>query len=394
MRDRTRRTDQGRPIMTNSSLIQEFRAYGAWRAALGGLIVEYRRWLTENELGDAQTDLRLQHLAGRLADDQALLALSGLPRLEHAIAAEFIPARHGFLGSLARTEVRRTMDATRARLEARRRSILDQLRELEYLRGKNRSMIAVMMQKVSSEKEDFERVLAGYQALRGVLSTHTNRLYTHLGMDALSEDWRGAREQMRRSVFTPGVRSAMRRFFLNVRDGLGRSADQAAEISSLMAAMYRKFGDEHGLRLPEPAPFSMQKYLKEIDRLEGTYERHFNTLVAMLTNEKLTLMQKFFDTLASQVKRCYEYANREADQWLRAIIAPMETQVREHQMQLRRRLESIKRIHQATDTLEDRIGELVAVEHAVRAQLDTLAKISAAIEAAIEIRYCPPTQAA
>jgi len=36
-------------------------------------------------------------------------------------------------------------------------------------------------------------------------------------------------------------------------------------------------------------------------------------------------------------------------------MAPMETQVREHQLQLRRRLESIKRIHKATDTLEDRI---------------------------------------
>ncbi len=43
-------------------------------------------------------------------------------------------------------------------------------------------------------------------------------------------------------------------------------------------------------------------------------------------------------------------------------MSPMEMQVREHQMQLRRRLESIKRIHQATDTLEDRVSELEEVE--------------------------------
>jgi DNA repair ATPase RecN len=158
--------------------------------------------------------------------------------------------------------------------------------------------------------------------------------------------------------------------------------------------MYRKFSDEHGLRLPAPAPFSMLKYLKEIDRLEATYERRFNTLLAMLTNEKLTLMQKFFETLASQMKRCYGYANREADQWLRAIMAPMEMQVSEHQMQLRRRLESIKRIHQATDTLEDRIEELVAIERGMRAQLEALQNISAALESALEFRERPLAQAA
>jgi hypothetical protein len=384
-------------MMADSSRIHEFEVYGAWRTALGERIDAYRRWLTENDLGDAQTDLRLQQLVGLLAkinDDDALLAKSGLPPLEHALATEPIPARHEIMASLVRAEIRNMTNATRSRLEARRRNVLDQLQKLEYLRGKNRSMIGVMMQKVGSEKESFARELARYQALRGVLSTHTDLLYTHLGMDALSDDWQRAREEMRRSMFTPGVRSAMTRFFRNVRHGLEHAAAQVAEISTLMAAMYRKFSDEHGLRLTAPPLFSMLKYLKEIDRLEATYERRFNTLVAMLTNEKLTLMQKFFETLASQVKRCYGYANREADQWLQAIMAPMDTQVREHQMQLRRRLESIKRIHQATDTLEDRIEELLAIERGVRAQLDALEQLCAALDVALEFREIPLAQAA
>jgi nucleoside-triphosphatase THEP1 len=53
-------------------------------------------------------------------------------------------------------------------------------------------------------------------------------------------------------------------------------------------------------------------------------------------------------------------------------MAPMETQVREHQIQLKRRLESIKRIHQATDTLEDRIGELEIVERDLLQQISAL----------------------
>jgi hypothetical protein len=46
----------------------------------------------------------------------------------------------------------------------------------------------------------------------------------------------------------------------------------------------------------------------------------------------------------------------------------MESQVREHQVQLRRRLESIKRIHQASDTLDERLKELQHVRDGVDEQ--------------------------
>ena len=68
----------------------------------------------------------------------------------------------------------------------------------------------------------------------------------------------------------------------------------------------------------------------------------------------------------------FEVANRDIENWLKAVIAPMESQVREHQLQLRRRLESIKRIYKATDTLEDRILELETIEKSIQAQLDDL----------------------
>ena len=92
----------------------------------------------------------------------------------------------------------------------------------------------------------------------------------------------------------------------------------------------------------------------------------------MIANEKMTLTSKFFETLASRVIHVYEVANQDVESWLKAVIAPMESQVREHQLQLRRRLESIKRIYKATDTLEDRIVELESIEKSIYAQLSDL----------------------
>ena len=114
---------------------------------------------------------------------------------------------------------------------------------------------------------------------------------------------------------------------------------------------------------------SLINYQKDIDRLELWCDDHLNTMLQFVTHEKTRVTHKFFAEVATQVRRAFERANRETESWLKAIMAPMETQVREHQIQLKRRLESIKRIHQATDTLEDRIGELTHVENDLLSQI-------------------------
>ena len=101
----------------------------------------------------------------------------------------------------------------------------------------------------------------------------------------------------------------------------------------------------------------MTRYSREIKRLEGKHAQFVKGLSVVFT-EQQALTRKFFESSVAKVRAIYRMANRDADAWLKTIMSPMESQVREHQILLRRRLESIKRIHKATDTLEDRIGEL------------------------------------
>jgi phage shock protein A len=64
-------------------------------------------------------------------------------------------------------------------------------------------------------------------------------------------------------------------------------------------------------------------------------------------------------------------------------MAPLESQVKEHHLQLRRRLDSIKRIHRASGELEERLAELGAQEDALMAQERSLAREVGAIDAII-----------
>jgi hypothetical protein len=182
------------------------------------------------------------------------------------------------------------------------------------------------------------------------------------------------------ATFSRNLSGAMQNFFNVSRTNLTKSEGEINEILSMMDAIYKKFSVEHGLKLGTPTGFSLIRYQKEIDRLEYWCNTHLNTLFKLMTNDKHKVTQKFFEEVAVQVKRAFERANRDAESWLKAVMAPMETQVREHQIQLKRRLESIKRIHQATDTLEDRIDELLHVESTLVSQIQSVAEIGYTIQ--------------
>jgi hypothetical protein len=113
----------------------------------------------------------------------------------------------------------------------------------------------------------------------------------------------------------------------------------------------------------------------------------------MVSKAKFALMKRFFETIASRAKHVYDIANRDVESWLKAVMAPLETQVREHHLQLRRRLESIRRIHQASDELEDRIAELEQARVALIFQQDGLSDQLESIDAIVEMPDAMPAAA-
>lgn len=312
-------------------------------------------------------------LLAKIHNDDKLLARSRILELEKALSEELIPSKKEIVRDNTQNEVEDLISNTHLILDARMTGINDQLLELRGLRGKNEDVVEHMMSKVKLDKENFEQGLQRYQALRSIFSQHTNHLFTLLGMDALKSHVHTTRQTMVDANFTKTIREAMNHFFSELKLRLISSDSQIDEIKEMMDVMYEKFSKEHGLRKSEPPAFSTLRYQKELAKLERAYKEQFNTAFNMISNEKMTLTSKFFETLASRVIHVFEVANRDIENWLKAVISPMESQVREHQLQLRRRLESIKRIYKATDTLEDRILELEAIEKSIQAQLDDLA---------------------
>ncbi|MDY7540291.1 dynamin family protein [Undibacterium sp. RTI2.1] len=314
-------------------------------------------------------------LVAKINKDAPLLAKSRLPTLEYALSKELIPSKQDIIRAQMTTDINEITGAQQAIISARTRSVVEQMMELKSLRGKNINVIEHMMRRIDAEKKEFDASLIKMQGTRAVFTRLSTEVYTSLGMDILREEIRKSREAMQKSKFSTGLKDAVKQFFSNIKFNLQASNKKTDEISEMMTIMYRKFSTEHGLALSAPMSFSLDKYIQEVASVEAVFQKQFSTMT-LLTTSQVALMQKFFDSIAARVKQSFLQANRDVEAWQKVVMAPLEAQIREHKGQLKNRMQSIQRIHVATDSLEEKISSFEAMQ----AEMDAKKKALSALE--------------
>jgi hypothetical protein len=313
-------------------------------------------------------------LVAKITGDPALLARSRLAELERALSREMVPQQQSIVRDIVRREFDEARAVTYGVLTARRRNLVEQVFELDGLRGKNRGAIEQMARRIRLERAEFERSLKKLQALRAVFGRHQHAIRECVGIDRLKRHVRGARQRMRDSKLSVGLRDGMSSLLRDARADFARLSGHVDEVQALMTAMYGSFTREHGLTLGQPLPFPIAPFVAELDRIEALHDRHFGA-ISLLTTEKWALTRRFFESVAVRIRDVYEKTGRELEDWMRAVIAPIESQVREHQAQLRRRLDSVQRVMQASGQLEFRVAELREGRAQVERQLEALSAL-------------------
>lgn len=322
-------------------------------------------------------------LLGKIRSDADIMSKSQIAELEDALANIIMPAKREIVSKNVEAELTQIVGTARALSDQRIRDVDDHLNELKRLNTKNMEVIEDMMDKVRQDKEHLEKNLQRFQATRSVFSRQTNKLYEQLSLQRINRLVAETKKDMSISLTTGGLRTSMLKFFNQVDHALDSAAKQSKEIQDLMEGVYRKFQEEHGLANIKPRKFSTSQYQRELRRLIERHDYFIRGLAVVMT-EQMVVARRFYDSVVLKVKQIFERANSDADDWLRTIMSPMESQVREHQVQLRRRLESIKRIHKASDTVGDRLSELSHVKEGIQNQKATMDEYVASIEALLE----------
>jgi hypothetical protein len=323
-------------------------------------------------------------LVGRVTRDMALYEKSRIGLLESALFNELIPARQEIL----RRQLRDDMDAItagqQALLATRIRDLVEQLQELQSLRGKNQGVIAHMMRRVEMEKKEFDASLFKLQGTRAVFATLSTELYTCIGMDVVQEQVDAVRTALEGVRFSTGMRAPVRVFFDEARANLDASTAKIGEIGAMMETMYRRFSAEHGLTLAMPMALSLARYRAEIDAIEAIWQKQSGTATLLITSRG-TLLERFVDSIAARVKQTFRATNADVEAWLKVIMAPLEAQIRQHREQLRHRQSSIQRIHDATEGLEQKIAAFEAAQHDLEQVKARLALLAGAVTRVLDV---------
>ncbi|HEU0201342.1 MAG TPA: dynamin family protein, partial [Burkholderiaceae bacterium] len=296
-------------------------------------------------------------LVAKVTDDERLLRYSRLPQLESALIDLLVPARSRIVREQTFGVIDRVTGEVRQALAARERGLIEQLYELRALQGKNQSSIERMLMRAQAESRDFEENVRKIVAARVVLARLANEAYTPLRLESLRGRVFEARERMRKVRLTPQFFGAVKDYFAQLRDLLRTSNAKLLEIEQMVLGVQRRFAEDLGWSLSPPMPFALDTYMAELERAESAYRSHFGAL-AVLTRDKWSLIERFFDTVVSKSREVFAAAERDTEAWVRSLLPPLEVQVREQRSQLKKRAESVAKIRDAQESLDQRIGEL------------------------------------
>lgn len=306
-------------------------------------------------------------LVAKLSDDNELLERSGINKLEHAIADKLIPQKREIVVDRVRGTLGEIVESAESVINNRLKDADEHIAELKQLSSKNMDVISHIMLKVQSEKASLETDMQRYQALRSIYTKETAKLVRLLNPDRLEKLIAITKHNMARCATSVTLQKTISKYFERLNHYIDSAIGQANEIASLCENITRDFEKDHGISNFRVRRLRLEKFQHEISRLEAKHS-DLKTTRTLFFREQMSITNRFYESVCSASRKIFDGALRDANNWNNNLMVPMETYVREHHTQLRRRLESVKRIHKASDTVETRLKELVTMQATLHEQ--------------------------
>lgn len=318
-------------------------------------------WQTAKTLGiDPQNIFPVsaqKGLLGRIKNDQELIDRSRIVQLEAAIARRLVPQKRQIVVEKVHSSLAEILDTASSILNNRLQDTESHIAELKQISVKNTDVISHIMLKVQSEKSSLEGDMKRYQALRSVYTKEAHRLSKVLSAERLERLIAVTKHNMASCASSITLQKTIAKYFHKMHRYLDQAMDQANEIAVLSENITRDFEHDHGIANFKVRRLRLEKFKQEIQRLEQKYS-HLKDTKTLFFREQMSITNRFYESVCGASRKIFARALNDANAWNNNLMVPMETYVREHHSQLRRRLESVKRIHKATDTVETRQKEL------------------------------------
>mgnify|MGYP001756990237 FL=1 len=148
-------------------------------------------------------------LLAKVSRDDKLLQASNLPELETALGHGLLGQRRKILRDSVATGVQALRQETGRLVHTRARDLVEQIQELEGLRGKNTGVIKQMRLRIEQEQAEFDASGARIQAVRSVHLRLLKDLFAMLGVTHLKV----VVTELAKALKQPGIKLGVRRAY-------------------------------------------------------------------------------------------------------------------------------------------------------------------------------------
>jgi hypothetical protein len=296
-------------------------------------------------------------LLAKVNRDEPLLQASNLLELEAALGVGLLGQRRKILGAAVAKGVDALREETGRLVHVRARDLVEQVQELEGLRGKNAGVIKQMRLRIEQEQADFDASGAKIQAVRSVHLRLLKDVFALLSTTQLKEVVADLARALKQPGIKLGIKRAYGKTFDRLRADLLQTDKLAEEIQSMLEGSFKGLNAEYGFSLQAPEPPPLAQYLEELDLIERNHVQYLS-----LGNTLRLAQPEFGERLAralmSRVRKVNEGAVNQIELWNKSAAAQLDAQLRERRRHFVRRIEAVARIQQAAGGLNERISEL------------------------------------
>jgi plasmid stability protein len=311
-------------------------------------------------------------LVGRIKGDREMVERSGIERLEAYLANEIIPTKRQILAKAVTSEIGAMMTASHRSATQKLEANRAQLTELSQLAGKSRDLTMKLWQTVSAEKEAYTAALAEYKAQKISFNQKRTALIDAFNPAKLDMVCSKSLQAINDSWTTVGLTRGMRELIKLINEDFTAVSTAGADILRLMEGVYSTFHTRFKFSPMEMPGLDFDEPRKKLQLLVYETELFCKDPVNVVMTEKRFMIRRFWKMLIDQARRVFNEARGETERWLAAVPLPLETQIKDHKVQLEARLASLQKINERGGAIKEEVAKLEAQRKEIQGQLDLI----------------------
>lgn len=315
-------------------------------------------------------------LLARIKHDNLLEQRSGIAGLESFLSDTLMANRRDLVRREHTYLVQQALHALEAIIRGRLDRNENQRLSLAELSGQSDQAINSSLEVIQEDYERYQGDVDDYKQSVAAFSEHAKQLGVALNAHMLDRTLQEIHDMMTGAWTTYGLREAMRKLFEDVNARIDTASEQTQSMRRLLRTVYRRFENEHGFQLTQPAMFSIVRHQVELSLLEQEAEIFRNSARTTLMEQHF-VTKRYFRTIVARTQRIINQAYREAKHWSEGAFAPLAAEIKAHRDDLAQQMADLREVGESRKTIQQRIAALQRDNARLRAQLAALAKVSA-----------------